>query len=373
MEIKIYLRILMRKWWIVVPTFLIALTATIVFTFTQTPTYQAFATFIVIPNASFPNVQSFVNGLEALGRRAEIATTYAEIANSRFIKQEAIAEIGLSSEQKRGISVDSRLVAGTNVIAITVEGQDADLVRDLANMVGTKTVVYVQDLYEVYDLKLLDQATDPLSPIKPNKPLNLALGAALGLALGIGIALLAEYLQTPLENVRIFDILDSETGVYNKRYLTQRLREEMSRANRNNYPLSLALMKIDYPDEIWTSLQTRSEALRKVAAFLRQYLRKEDILVRYDDAVFAFLLPDVVKEDAKITLEKLLTRMAWTSFEMERNVAKLNLTGTSGIVGYHHNGVAPDELLALANQALQQAELTDYGSAFLASEDGDPQ
>jgi len=240
MEFKTYLRILIHKWWIVIPTFLITLVASIIFTFTQTPIYQAGATFVVMPNSSFPDAKGFLSGLDVLSNRSEISATYAEVANSRQIKKLAADELGLSPEQRKSLSVASQLRAGTNVLEITIEGNDPALVRDFTNEVGAKTIAYVQELYETYELKPLDQAVLPAAALKPNKELNLALGAILGLALGVGLAFLSEYLKAPLENLANFAILDDETGTYNERYFVQRLREETSRAQRNHYPLSLA-------------------------------------------------------------------------------------------------------------------------------------
>ena len=373
MELKILLRTLLRKWWIVLPVLLVTFTFTVVLTFTQAPTYSVTATFVVAPNASFGDVKNFVNGLDILSRRAEIATTYAEVASSRLIKQEAATELNLSPEQRKSLSVESRLVAGTNVLEITVEGNDPAVVRDFANTVGTKTMTYARDLYEAFDLKSLDQATLPASSIKPNKKLNLALGAVLGLVLAGGIAFLSEYLQTPVGNVTNFGILDSETGSYNKRYFRQRLGEEMIRARRNKYPLSLALMNIDQLDVTGNpfSPQARSELLRKVSVFLRQHLRDEDVMARLDGTVFAFLLLDTPEENAKATIDKLRTRISWTPFEMEKSGLKFNLVSTAGIASYQHNGTGQDEFLAEAQRALQQAEASGYGKVYSLSENGE--
>jgi diguanylate cyclase (GGDEF)-like protein len=373
MELKIYLRILLRKWWIVLPAFLVTLTATIVLTFTQSLTYSATTTFVITPNSSFEDVKSFVSGLDIVSRRAEIATTYAEIAASRRIRQEAADELNLSKDQRGGLSVESQLLAGTNVLEITVEGSNPVIVRDFANMVGTKTIVYVHELYEGFDLSPLDQATLPTSPVRPNKKQNLALGALLGLALGGGLAFLAEYLQVPLESMTSFGVLDDESGAYNGRYFRQRLGEEMSRASRNKYPLSLALMNVDQLDAIRASSspQVRSEALRKVAVFLKQYLREEDVLARFDGTTFAFLLPDMPGEEAKTIMEKLQMRMAWTPLEMEKSGVKLNLSGAAGVVAYQYNGTGRDELLAEADRVLRQAETAGYGKVYLLAEDGE--
>jgi diguanylate cyclase (GGDEF)-like protein len=373
MELKIYLRILLRKWWIVLPAFLITFTATIVLTFTQAPTYRVTTTFVVTPNSSFEDVQSFASGLDMISRRDEIASTYAQVAASRLIKQAAADELNLSQDQRKRLSVESQVLAGTNVLKIAVEGSDPVVVRDFANMVGAKIIAYVRELYEVHDLRPLDQATLPASPVKPDKKVNLALGAILGLALGGGLAFLSEYLQAPLESMTNLGILDEETGAYNGRYFRQRLGEEMSRAERNKYPLSLALMNVDHLEVMGTSYssQVRSEALRKVAVFLKQYLRQEDLMARLHGTVFAFLLPDTPGEEAQAVMEKVQTRIAWTPLEMEKSGIKLNLSTIAGVAAYPYNGTGQDEFLAKANRALQQAEAAGYGKVCLLSENGE--
>jgi diguanylate cyclase (GGDEF)-like protein len=373
MEIKVYWQVLMRKWWIVVPTFIVTLTATIVLTFTQLPVYETTATFVVSPNTRFDDAKSFLTGLDTLSRRSEIASTYAEIATSRSIKMAAATALGLSPEQKKSLTVDSQLLAGTNILRITVQGNDPSLVRDFANAVGAETVVYARELYELHDLKALDSATRPTSPIRPNKPLYLGLGGTLGLALAAGLAFFAEYLQTPLQQASHLSLLDDETGAYNERYLVQRLDQEMSRAKRNKYHLSLALLRVHCPDGVGKSPLARSEVLRKVSTLLRRQLRKEDILARYDELDFAFVLPDVPGADAKASVEELLTKVMGTPFEIQAGGAvKCSLASSSGVVEYEHNGTEPNELLEQARQALEQAELADYGGVFLWPQNGDP-
>jgi len=367
MELKTYLRVLLRKWWIILSAFLVTFTATIVFTFSQAPVYQAIATFLVTPDASFGDVKSFATGLEILSRRPEIASTYAEVATSYFIKTLAAEELKLSSKQKGSLSVDSQLQAGTNILNITVEGNDPVLVRDFTNVVGAQTVAYVQELYETYELRILDSAVVPTTPIRPNRKFNLVLGGILGLALGGVLAFLAEYLQTPPEHVTNFSILDPETGVYNKQYFTHRLNEEISRAKRNTYPLSLALLKIDCIGGMNSpSAQIPGEALHKVATLLKKYLREEDILARFNETVFAFLLPDLPGEKAQEAIERLQTRITWTPFEISN--IKLNLSGAAGVVTYQYNGAGQDELLAKAQHALKEAEISIHKKTYLLLE-----
>lgn len=199
MELRVYLRLLINKRWVVLSPFLVTLALTAVFTFAQAPVYRSAATFVVRPNISSENPRDQVSGLEVLSRLTEIPSTYVEVANSRLIKQRAAEKLGVSSEQATSLSVQSRLLAGTNVLSIAVFGKNPTVVRNFADAVGDETAAYVQQLYEAYELAPLDRATLPAAPVKPNKWLNLALGACLGLALGAGLAFLAEYLQAPLE------------------------------------------------------------------------------------------------------------------------------------------------------------------------------
>jgi diguanylate cyclase (GGDEF)-like protein len=368
MELRVYLRILFRKWWIVLSALLITFVATVVFTFAQTPKYKATATFVVAPDRSLED--GGVYGLDTLSRQTEINNTYAEVAISHLIRQRAADELKLSPDQMASATIDAQPLAGTNLIKISALGDDPVLVRHLANTVGIETVAYMQELYEIYTMKLLDEAALPTSPEGRNEKLNLVLGAALGLVLGGGLAFLSEYLQTPLESAMSFDILDGETGAYNERYLRQRLGEEMSRARRSGSPLSLALMNIDCLGSIGTSHppQVRGEALRRVAAFLKRYLREEDVLARLDGTTFAFLLPDTSEESAKAMMEELQAKLDSTSFEIETSGAELNLSGAAGVAACQNDCVEPGEFLAEVSQALRQAESSGCGKVCALSD-----
>lgn len=368
MELRVYLQVLLKKWWIVIPVFLITFTSGVVFTYMKTPVYSATMTYVVVPSSSFGDVVSFASRLDMLGRREEIATTFAEIASSRSIKKVAVSSLSL--ESGRTYSVSSRLLVGTNIVEITVQGPDPVIVRDMANAIGAAVEEYVQGLYEIFILLPLDEATTPPKPISPNKSLNISLAIVFGLVLGGGLAFLSEYLETPLSSVVEVNIIDDETGVYNKDYFLQRLGEEIVRARRNRYPLSVALMRVDNLRLLKgaNSAKVRTDILRQVAMLTNQYLREEDVVARLEDDTFALLLPDMTGENAKVLMEYLQTRIAWTPFQSSVDSAKLVLKSVIGITAYHHNGASRDELVARANRALQLAEVEEDGKAFLMTD-----
>src|SRR5690606_17623226 len=149
---------------------------------------------------------------------------------------------------------------------------------DFANAVGAETVRYVRNLYDIFELGLLDEAMLPNSPVKPTMSLNLSLGAMLGLALGVGLVFLLTYLDAPHDEKRTFNIIDRDTGAYTKSSQLQRLGQEISRARRNKCPLSLALIKIaDGIRGPEHATLYQEEALRWVAVLVEKSLREEDL------------------------------------------------------------------------------------------------
>ncbi len=76
-------------------------------TFSQKPTYQTSVTYIVRPNVADEDARDLLSGLDVLSRREEIARTYAEVAISRLIKNQAADILGLSSEEKNEMVVSS--------------------------------------------------------------------------------------------------------------------------------------------------------------------------------------------------------------------------------------------------------------------------
>jgi capsular polysaccharide biosynthesis protein len=191
MEIKLFLQLLLKRWWIMLIIIVVTIISTLIFTRYQTETYSSSVTYVVSPSPEILNGTNFLSGLSVLGGQPTVANTYASIATSAIIKQNAIDALGISLSQASNLDVDSRVQSGTNVIEITVEGPDPLLVQTFANKIGESTVDYVKKFDSVYDLIILDSAKAPDRPIRPNLRLNLVLGLALGFSLAGGLVLLS--------------------------------------------------------------------------------------------------------------------------------------------------------------------------------------
>lgn len=369
MELKLYLRMIMAKWWLILAAFVITLIPTIVLVNRQPWVYESDTTFVIRPRASISGEgdEQFVDAVDTLSRRVEINTTFAEVASSSLIKQRAIQRLDLSSEERSGLKVNSRVIAGTNVLYISVQGPDPNIVRDFNEAVSIETVNYVSGLYDVFELEPLDIATLPNNPISPNKPLNLAVGGAFGLLLGIVLIFVLEYLKEPLTDDVSFNIIDLETGAYNQPYFMLRLRQELSRAWRNRYSLSVALIEVNHRKLASGAAQqvAAGRALPQITQALGSNLRDEDIVAHLGYSRFALLLPDMPGEAAKDLLEDMRAKIALLSPEEAEDDKGQVVYSSVGIADYRNEDVSDEEILIQATQALEEASASTYGKVAL--------
>ncbi|MBD3368845.1 diguanylate cyclase [Candidatus Fermentibacteria bacterium] len=127
------------------------------------------------------------------------------------------------------------------------------------------------------------------------------------------VTTLANHAATAVENAQLHSKVwemaqrDRLTGLRNLRFFEDRLKEELDRATRYDYPLSLIMMDIDdfkhYNDSFGHPMG--NVLLRKVASAIRYALRDVDILVRYGGEEFVCLLPMTGEREAAEIAERI--------------------------------------------------------------------
>ena len=165
------------RWWLLIVPLLITVLLTYVLTSRITKIYETSSTYVIRPRSELILDDEFVKALDTVSRRIEINTTFAEVAKSDLIKDAAIAQLDLSKEERQKLSANASVLAGTNILEIRAQGKDPELVRDFAVAVGVETVYYVGDLYDVFELEPLDNATVPEEPSSPNMLFNIFFAA----------------------------------------------------------------------------------------------------------------------------------------------------------------------------------------------------
>jgi diguanylate cyclase (GGDEF)-like protein len=117
-------------------------------------------------------------------------------------------------------------------------------------------------------------------------------------------------LRASEEQLRELAHHDALTGLHNRRYLHQRLNEEIARARRSKKPFALAMLDIDYFKNINDEHghQMGDEVLCAFAADLLGRLRKTDCVGRWGGEEFLLILPETSREGALGLLDELRKR-----------------------------------------------------------------
>lgn len=301
MELKLYAGMILKQWRLIAVTFIATALLTAFFVNRQPWVYEASTTYVIRPSPAFNEAaDDFVRAMDTLSRHTDINATFSQVAGSRSVRLRAFERLGLSDNDRKGVQVSGAAIAGSNILEISVRGPRPGIVRDMANAVGLETTSFMSTLYDVFVLEQLDEATLPSRPASPNKLLTLAVGSVLGLMLGVGLVFLRQYLQEPDTVEHSFNIIDAETGAYNREYFFLRLGQEISRAQHSEHIFSVALIKLK-SRRVATGV-TRTISGHIAAPILLKTiapaLRKEDVLARLEDDLFALLLPAMPTEAA---------------------------------------------------------------------------
>ena len=147
-------------------------------------------------------------------------------------------------------------------------------------------------------------------------------------------------------------MIDSLTQVDNRRLLTQLLKEEVTRAERHNLPLSVLLFDLDRFKEINDSFghNTGDEVLQEVARELRQAIRTSDPFGRWGGDEFLVLATNTDAKQAVELAERLRENLEKCQF---RTAGKV--TASFGITTYQV-GDSPETLIRRADMGLYKAK-----------------
>ncbi len=148
---------------------------------------------------------------------------------------------------------------------------------------------------------------------------------------------------------------DSLTGLLNHSRLHQYVEVEAMRAQRQSHPLSFAMLDIDQ----FKGINDRyghpvgDRVLRNLARFLRQNLRKSDIVGRYGGEEFAVVLTDTDGPAALAVLEKLCADFGRVTHDADG--VDLHVTFSDGVATMTDVASARD-LILVADRALYEAK-----------------
>ena len=151
-------------------------------------------------------------------------------------------------------------------------------------------------------------------------------------------------------------IQDSLTGLFNRRYLSETLDRELSRAGREKAQVSILMFDIDHfklaNDRFGHACG--DQILQMLGELFRAHTRKEDVACRYGGEEFVLVLPGMNVNYARDKAEEL--RRLCSGMEFMQAGELIRITVSVGVAVFPLNGRSPDELLRAADRALYRAK-----------------
>jgi GGDEF domain-containing protein len=212
------------------------------------------------------------------------------------------------------------LALGLRLASLRMEnfepGQGKDAARELAEQLSASA----RRAVELYYLESLAQAVAvSAGPLKVRRKNELGLVAE-------------------MDSIEIEKLKTEVAGCYNKLGFALLLECELERARRRRSPLSVALFKLDSPDE---------KLVREVARHGRECCRLLDVLGTFGDRGVAILLPDTGPDGSRVAAQRVLT-----SFQSAREVAGEGAEARLrvGMASHPEDGGESRDLLVKADQ-----------------------
>jgi diguanylate cyclase (GGDEF)-like protein len=165
--------------------------------------------------------------------------------------------------------------------------------------------------------------------------------------------------QQQLE-LELLSYTDSLTGLANRRALELRLAEQLSQAQRQQWPLSLLMIDVDcfkaFNDHY--GHQAGDLTLQQIAVLMQQgFNRATDIVARYGGEEFLVILPNTNKAGALVLAQQLQQLVEKSAIPHAHNLAAPYVTVSIGVASLERAGPADyDLILRQADNSLYQAK-----------------
>ncbi|MHB9036124.1 MAG: sigma-70 family RNA polymerase sigma factor [Armatimonadota bacterium] len=173
----------------------------------------------------------------------------------------------------------------------------------------------------------------------------------------------------PKDNaVDSMSVLDSNTGLYNRQYFLERLDEEISRSYRGNHKLSVLLLDVQLPSDLdnYVRMVRLDDYLYNVGQAMRDQVRKMDLVARFGETSFAFLLPHTATH-AQHVADRVAAIVSSVEMDSGRKGQKVSGTTTVGLAKYPVDAFTARDMLekAAENMGVSLEHLTGESRSHL--------
>ena len=155
-----------------------------------------------------------------------------------------------------------------------------------------------------------------------------------------------------MERLKELSITDALTGLYNRRYFVEKLKDEIDRSRRYGDEFTIIMLDLDHFKSINDTFghSKGDEVLVGTASAIKARLRCTDVFARWGGEEFIILLPSTALEGAITLAEELREILAQQEYQIGRPV-----TASFGVAPYL-DGDSPDQLIVRADSLLYKAK-----------------
>jgi diguanylate cyclase (GGDEF)-like protein len=160
------------------------------------------------------------------------------------------------------------------------------------------------------------------------------------------------------EEFQQMSLTDPLTGLPNRRYLEERLFEEVERSKRHGTPLSFLIVDVDR-FKTYNDLYGHTSAdfvLIKTAQALRRCIRAIDMSARYAGDEFCIILPETEVKSAAGIAERLRGEVGRAEYKSEEGKSIGRITISVGVSSFSPSRQSPLSIMETADRALYQAK-----------------
>ncbi len=154
-------------------------------------------------------------------------------------------------------------------------------------------------------------------------------------------------------------VKDELTGLYNRRYFKESVKQEVARSVRYGTDMVLCMLDLDHFKQVNDNYghSAGDMVLAVMGRKLRKWTRESDIVCRFGGEEFVIILPHTDVKMAMIIGERMRQMMASHTFEF--NSLQFQVTVSVGIAAFDESQeTSSDDLIEMADQALYQAKET---------------
>ncbi|MGD1699160.1 diguanylate cyclase [Dapis sp. BLCC M229] len=168
------------------------------------------------------------------------------------------------------------------------------------------------------------------------------------------------------EQLRNDSIRDALTGLFNRRYLDEYLKQEIIRAKRNQQPLSVIMVDVDHFKRFNDTYghDVGDIVLRELGRFLQQQVRVYDIACRYGGEEMTLILINTPISVAKQRAENICSGVRSLSLKNQGETLP-SITISLGVACFPLHGNTGEEIVQRADRALYRAKKTGRNRVVL--------